>query len=61
MECKQTIFIPEEPDVQCFICELRKLAMFIDSGAVSCKKSDFERISWSPEKSVERSEPTTVL
>lgn len=38
MKCKQAIFIPEEPDVQYFICELRKWATFADFGAVSCKE-----------------------
>lgn len=37
MKFKQTIFIPEEPDVKYFICELRKWATFTGSGAVSCE------------------------
>lgn len=37
MKCEQTIFIPEEPDVKYFICELRKWAMLTGSESVSCK------------------------
>jgi len=37
MKCKQTIFIPEEPDVKYFIWDLRKRATFTGSGAVPYK------------------------